>query len=311
MQKYFAARAEEAFSVRENAGRFLIAAGRTMEHAGAQRFAPYGLSISDVNPLLRLVQLGAMTPRDLLDSSVLLTSAPVVSHSLNRLQDAGFITRAPHHSDGRSVLVEATGEGRAIVLVLHREIRELCEDFYTPLSEGEVGELRDLLLRLVDGLPGLGSIEKYRNPGHDEQMTVADDAGRFMIAAGRGLERQGASRFRRLGLTVSDTAPLAIVARSGPATPSKLLQMSQLLTSAPVVSHSVKRLETAGLMVRRPDPKDGRKVLCEVTVKGRTAANELLQVLDELTEAFFAPIDLEEVARLRDLLARCLDPARS
>ena len=64
-------------------------------------------------------------------------------------------------------------------------------------------------------------------------------------------------------------------------------------------------------MVRRPDPTDGRKVRCEVTAAGRTAAVELLRVLDELTEAFFAPLDVEEVARLRDLLARCLDPAPS
>ena len=79
-------------------------------------------------------------------------------------------------------------------------------------------------------------------------MTVIDDAGRFMIAAGRGLERaRQRSGCSRLGLSVSDTAPLALVAFSGPATPSELLEESQLLTSAPVVSHSVKRLEQAGL----------------------------------------------------------------
>lgn len=309
MQKYLADGADQAFSTRENVGRFLIAAGRTMEHAGTQRFAPHGLSISDVNPLIRLVQLGAMTPRDLLESSVLLTSAPVVSHSLNRLEEAGLVGRRPHHSDGRKVLVEATDEGRAMAVVLHEEIRELSEEFYAPLTLGEVGELRDTFLKLVDGLPQLGVIEKYRDPGHDEKMTVIDDAGRFMIAAGRGLERQGTKRFRRLGLTVSDTAPLALVALSGPATPGELLEKSQLLTSAPVVSHSVKRLERAGLMVRRPDPSDGRKILCEATVKGQTAAVELLGELAELTEAFFSPLEIETVARTRDLLVRCLEHA--
>ena len=60
-------------------------------------------------------------------------------------------------------------------------------------------------------------------------------------------------------------------------------------------------------MVRRPDPKDGRKVRCEVMIKGRTAAGELLGELAELTEAFFAPLDVEAVARVRDLLLRCLE----
>jgi len=311
MQKHFADQVTDAFSVRENAGRFLIAAGRTLEHAGTKRFSPFGLTISDVSPLLRLVQLGPMTPRELLASSLLLTSAPVVSHSLNRLEEASFVTRRAHDSDGRMVRVEATREGRAIASVLHNEIRELSEEFYAPLTGADLVELRGLLLRVVQGLPNSGSIEKYRDPGRDERMTVLDDAGRFMIAAGRSLEREGAKRLQPLGLSVSDTAPLALLALSGPATPSELLEESQLLTSAPVVSHSVKRLEQAGLVVRRPDPTDGRKVRCEVTAAGRAAAVELLRVLDELTEAFFAPLDVEEVARLRDLLARCLDPAPS
>ena len=52
-------------------------------------------------------------------------------------------------------------------------------------------------------------MQKFTQAGSESEMTVLDDAGRFTIAAGRMLEREGADRFKKYGLTVSDVAPLA------------------------------------------------------------------------------------------------------
>ena len=137
-------------TVLDDAGRFTIAAGRMMEREGADRFTKYGLTVSDVAPLARLVQLGPMTPSELLASSVLLTSAPVVSHSINRLEKAGFVERTPHESDGRSTLVEATPEGHTVFVELHREIDELQAAFFAPLDLDEIKQIRELLLRCLE-----------------------------------------------------------------------------------------------------------------------------------------------------------------
>ena len=141
---------ESGMTVLDDAGRFTIAAGRMMERDGADRFKKYGLTVSDVAPLARLVQLGPMTPSELLASSVLLTSAPVVSHSINRLEKAGYVVRAPHESDGRSTVVEATEEGRAVFADLHREIDELQGAFFEPLDDDELIQVRELLLRCLE-----------------------------------------------------------------------------------------------------------------------------------------------------------------
>ena len=150
MQKFTQAGSESSMTVLDDAGRFTIAAGRMLEREGAGRFKKYGLTVSDVAPLARLVQLGSMTPTELLAASVLLTSAPVVSHSINRLESAGLVARVPHQSDGRSTVIEATDAGREAFQELHREILELQGQFFAPLSDEELAVIRRLLLRCLE-----------------------------------------------------------------------------------------------------------------------------------------------------------------
>lgn len=150
MQKYLDPGSEQAMTTLDDVGRFTIAAGRLLERGGNERFKAYGLTISDVAPLARLVQLGPMTPTELLDSSLLLTSAPVASHSINRLVESGLATRRPHESDGRKAVVEATAEGRAMMGDLHRAIRDAQIEFFAPLTQDELTTLRALFLRCIE-----------------------------------------------------------------------------------------------------------------------------------------------------------------
>lgn len=154
MRKFADPGRKSAMTALGDAGRFTIAAGRIMERDGNERFRKYGLTVSDVAPLVRLVQLGPLTPKELLGSSVLLTSAPVVSHSINRLEKAGLVVRVPHDSDGRSILVEATQAGREIFVDLYREIEELQAAFFEPLSADEVDQIRRLILRCLEARLG-------------------------------------------------------------------------------------------------------------------------------------------------------------
>jgi DNA-binding MarR family transcriptional regulator len=150
MQKYLDPGSEESMSILDDAGRFTIAAGRFLERDAAERFKRLGLTVSDTAPLTRLVQLGPMTPGELLESSVLLSSAPVVSHSLNRLERAGLVSRRPHDTDGRMKVVEATDAGRDILVLVLKDIYEFLADFFDPLTEEELSQFRMLLLRCLD-----------------------------------------------------------------------------------------------------------------------------------------------------------------
>jgi DNA-binding MarR family transcriptional regulator len=133
----------------DDVGRFTIAAGRAMERDGRRRFSSHGLTVSDVNPLLRLVRLGPLTPNELLNSSVLLTSAPVVSHSLNRLENAGLVRRRPSDEDGRSVIIEITDEGLRVEAELAAQVLEVQESFFSPLTADEQAVLAGLLKRCI------------------------------------------------------------------------------------------------------------------------------------------------------------------
>lgn len=133
-----------------------------------------------------------------------------------------------------------------------------------------------------------------------------DDVGRFTIAAGRALEREGQRRFKSRGLTVSDVAPLLTLAEFGALTPTELLNSSVLLTSAPVVSHSLNRLESAGLIRRRTNDEDGRSVVVEITERGRRYEFDLADQVLDIQSSFFAPLTAEEQSVLVELMKRCL-----
>jgi len=53
------------------------------------------------------------------------------------------------------------------------------------------------------------------------------------------------------------------------------------------VTNAASRLEAAGLVVRRPDPRDGRGVLVEITDAGRATAEEATGLLNQ--EVFGCP----------------------
>ena len=99
--------------------------------------------------LVRLVQIGPMNAGELLQSMVLLTSAPVVSHSVNRLEKAGLVRRRPHESDRRKVVIESTPEGRQFERALRQGFEELQAESFEPLTRDELNQLENMLQRCL------------------------------------------------------------------------------------------------------------------------------------------------------------------
>lgn len=80
---------------------------RRVRFEGTHEVAPHQYSV-----MVRLID-GEKTPTQLAETERL--STPSITRTLNCLQDDGIVTRTPHPTDGRQVMVALTDKGREIV----------------------------------------------------------------------------------------------------------------------------------------------------------------------------------------------------
>ncbi|MEV0905377.1 MarR family winged helix-turn-helix transcriptional regulator [Streptomyces hokutonensis] len=109
------------------------------------------------------------------------------------------------------------------------------------------------------------------------------------------------------GLTMPERAALAQLDRSGPTTSSALARDAQITAQA--MGATLSALRTRGLIERRPDPEDGRRVVLTVTDAGRQALlnkrNARAELLGRaLTGGTFTPMEIEQLAAAAPLLER-------
>jgi DNA-binding MarR family transcriptional regulator len=110
------------------------------------------------------------------------------------------------------------------------------------------------------------------------------------------------------GLSPTLVAALGTVDRHGPLTPSELASRERI--QRPTATRLIGRLEQQGLVVRTPDPADGRSCLIAAT----PAATELLGDLRTRKDAYLArrlralpAEDRAVLARAAELLDRMLE----
>jgi DNA-binding MarR family transcriptional regulator len=109
------------------------------------------------------------------------------------------------------------------------------------------------------------------------------------------------------GLTMPERTALSCLDRSGPATSSELAREVQITAQA--MGATLSALRARGLIERRPDPADGRRVVLTVTDAGlqalkdkRNARSEL--IAQALTGGAFTPAELEQLTAAASLLER-------
>jgi DNA-binding MarR family transcriptional regulator len=146
-----------------------------------------------------------------------------------------------------------------------------------------------------------------RVPGDKESVARAETAARLRTAVGRLARR---IRPTRVGaeLTLTEATVLATTARNGPVGLSWLAREEGM--NPTMLSRVVWRLEDAGLLARRPDPRDRRAALVDATPAGRKLhekiraerADALSQLIEHLGVAEREALDaalpvLEQLAR--------------
>lgn len=109
------------------------------------------------------------------------------------------------------------------------------------------------------------------------------------------------------GLTMPERSALSRLDRAGPTTSSALAREAQITAQA--MGATLNALRTRGLVERRPDPEDGRRVVLTVTDAGRQALkdkrNGRVELLARaLTGGAFTPEELEQLAAAAPLLER-------
>jgi DNA-binding MarR family transcriptional regulator len=109
------------------------------------------------------------------------------------------------------------------------------------------------------------------------------------------------------GLTMPERTALSHLDRSGPTTSSALAREVQITAQA--MGATLSTLRARGLVERRPDPNDGRRVVLTVTDAGlqalknkRNARTEL--IAKALSSGTFTPTELEQLAAAAPLLER-------
>jgi DNA-binding MarR family transcriptional regulator len=79
------------------------------------------LTVTQLSALTSLQLAGALTPRELADAERV--QPPTMTKIVAKLEERGLVGRTPHPTDGRQVILAATGSGLT-VLAQHERARE-------------------------------------------------------------------------------------------------------------------------------------------------------------------------------------------
>ena len=106
--------------------------------------------------------------------------------------------------------------------------------------------------------------------------------------------------WRKEGLTYQQYNVLRVIDTQGPIGQGEVAR--RLLVTAPVVTRLATTLADAGLLVRRPDPKDRRAVKLALTPAGRRRARAMRAELVEAARELLEPLPVEHREAVRAAL---------
>ena len=114
-----------------------------------RRLAPLGLTTQQA-ALLHNAASGGASPSQLMEAVG--TDTAGMSKLLDRLEAKGLIERRPNPSDRRSVMIEPTERGLALVPELTPVFSQVARQLFDGFSDDEVGSLTSSLRRMGENL---------------------------------------------------------------------------------------------------------------------------------------------------------------
>lgn len=129
-----------------------------------------------------------------------------------------------------------------------------------------------------------------------------------LSAASRSFKAAAAGEMRALGVHPGQNFLLDALRDEEAMTTGALAR--RMHVEVPTATVMTQRMEAAGLVTRRPDPADRRRVRVALTAEGRTAADAVPRLLDATAEQAlkdFSPPEREQLVDLLERLASNLD----
>ncbi|WP_188194579.1 MarR family winged helix-turn-helix transcriptional regulator [Nonomuraea sp. SYSU D8015] len=130
-------------------GSLLVQVGRELNTETERRLAPLGLTVQQAALLLHAAR-GDVTPSLL--KSRLGTDTAGMTRLLDRLEAKGLLRRARHPEDRRSIVIELTDEGRALVPGLPPIFGKISHQVFAGFSPQEIAQVTDMLRRILRNL---------------------------------------------------------------------------------------------------------------------------------------------------------------
>ncbi|XUU59338.1 MarR family winged helix-turn-helix transcriptional regulator [Erythrobacter sp. HA6-11] len=110
--------------------------------------ARFGLKVPEWRVMAVLGDLGAATQRHLTEATLM--DKVAVNRACKVLEERGLIARQPNMRDGRSHLLDLTGEGRAVHAEVMPLARESESEIFASLDEAQQEQLRALLEQVFE-----------------------------------------------------------------------------------------------------------------------------------------------------------------
>lgn len=130
------------------------------------------------------------------------------------------------------------------------------------------------------------------------QLSVASNAVSVRIAA---------QYRRRFGLKTTEWRIMAVLGDSGPQTQRELVRAT-LMDKVPV-NRAARVLEDRGLAARRPNARDGRSHLLELTDEGRKVHARIMPLATRIEAELFGVLNDDERAAFSAMLTRIREGA--
>lgn len=147
----------------------------------------------------------------------------------------------------------------------------------------------------------MGGPEPDHDPAHDAAVERLEREISLLLRRSRSVLRTLATRLHP-DVDAASYAVLLAIARSAPLRLVDLAEEFGLDKST--MSRQVSSLLALGLVVRRPDPEDGRAFLLELGEEGRARLEEVSRARHEEFRSRLASWSADEVATLADGLTR-------
>jgi DNA-binding MarR family transcriptional regulator len=175
---------------------------------------------------------------------------------IDRLQDAGYVTRTRNPANRRTYVVSLTDSGRMALKNMRQEVARHDERITAALTADERQRLNELLSRLLpeSEQPAIPSTEHLVTQAHYRLRRLGDHA-----LADQGLADDGL-RTRHFGV-------LPALDLLGPCPQQRLAQ--RLAFTEPTTAQLVDELVQAELVTRGQDSHDRRRYALELTDLGR------------------------------------------